>query len=516
MTDVFLKLVNMSISASWIVIALLVLRFAIKKAPRYISCILWGIVGVRLICPFSLKSILSIIPTSAIVSTAVTGEAVNIAPPVINQAVNPIIAPDTNITVSAPETNVMDNVMMATSIVWAVGAALMLLYFIFNYIRIKYIIRAGIPYGKNIKLCNYISTPFVIGIIKPVICLPADIEQEYIEYVVAHESAHIKRKDNIWKTLAFLILSVYWFNPLMWVSFVLLSQDIEFACDEKVIKEHGTNYKKPYSMALMNCSSTEDRTITSLALGEISVKDRIRKIVDYKKPPFWAATLSIVLCAVMAVCFLTDPIKKREDKPEKEAASSSAVTSSEDTSTKAEITVSEVTSSKEESSLPAEAKEPATNSKPVTSSEPVISKTAESSPTTQLVIDEEIKAKIEAWRNSPSQNENKKYSEHNIDGNFEPGVIVVRFTEKAIKENFYKDYTAEDFPELDIEEIVSNFQSTREAVFNGVREPNSIDYRSIQIVLKDKTKQAVIDGIKQIENREDVYEALPSQIIYGF
>ncbi|MEE1012380.1 MAG: M56 family metallopeptidase, partial [Acutalibacteraceae bacterium] len=194
---------------------------------------------------------------------------------------------------------------------WLIGMGVMLVYTLISYLVVKFKVRISVPLKENIYLCDGIDTPFILGIFKPKIYIPSSIGENDAEFVIAHEKAHLKRKDHLWKPFGFLLLSIYWFNPVLWIAYILLCKDIELACDEKVIRDMGVEVKKDYSNALINCSVSR-KTISAcpLAFGETSVKSRIKSILNYKKPAFWVIIVAIILSAVLAVCFLTDPIDK--------------------------------------------------------------------------------------------------------------------------------------------------------------------------------------------------------------
>ncbi len=310
MSDLFLNLFNISVNAGWLVLAVLLLRIVLKKAPKYINCILWGLVGVRLIFPFSIESVFSLLPSGETVPPEIVysnNPEIHTGIDFLNSTVNPIISDNFNPTVT-DSANPMQVAVGIFSIVWAIGIAAMLLYLGISFLRIKRKVREATVLERNIFICDNIGTPFILGVIKPKIYLPSTIADSDYDYVIAHENAHIKRLDYLWKPLGFLLLTVYWFNPLLWLAYVLLCRDIEFACDERVINSLGSQIKKPYSEALINCSVPR-RMISAcpLAFGETGVKGRIKSVLNYKKPTFWIIVVGIVACIITAVCFLTNP-----------------------------------------------------------------------------------------------------------------------------------------------------------------------------------------------------------------
>ena len=315
MSDLFLKIVNMSISASWLVLAVLLLRFVLKKAPKWVNILLWGIVAVRLVFPFSIESALSLIPSAETISPSIimdTVPSVQTGVPAINNVINPVIGSSL---APAPgnSANPLQIWIPILSIGWAVGVAALLLYTAVSYWRLRCKVSEAVILRDNIYQSENVVSPFVLGIIKPKIYLPYHMNGQDLEHVVAHEQAHICRKDHWWKPLGFLLLMIHWFNPLMWLAYVLLCRDIELACDEKVIKELGNEQRADYTQALVACSVNR-RMISAcpLAFGEVGVKERVKSVMNYKKPAFWIIVLAIITCVIVAVCFLTNPAAERE------------------------------------------------------------------------------------------------------------------------------------------------------------------------------------------------------------
>ena len=310
MSDLFLKIVNMSISASWLVVAVLILRLVLKKAPKWVNVLLWGIVAVRLICPFSFESALSLIPSAEtfpekIISGPSFDVQTGITP--IDNRINDYLGDRYFEGVTVP-TNNGNNVMTILTIVWIIGILLLATYTVISYWRLHREIDTAVRYKDNIFQSENVSSPFVLGIINPRIYLPFSMNEQDMEHVVAHEQAHIRRKDHWWKPLGFLLLTIHWFNPLMWLAYVLLCRDIELACDEKVIKGLGNEQRADYTQALVACSVNR-RMIAAcpLAFGEVGVKERVKSVMNYKKPAFWVIILAVIACVIVAVCFLTNP-----------------------------------------------------------------------------------------------------------------------------------------------------------------------------------------------------------------
>ena len=315
MNELFLKIINMSISASWLILAVLILRLVLKKAPKWVNVLLWGIVAVRLICPLSFESALSLIPSSETIPLDIEMAAkptIDSGVPAINSVVNPVLSsfvPPQHVLTSANPLQIWIPIL---NIIWLIGVGALLLYTAVSYWRLCRKVDTAVRYKGNIFQSENVSSPFVLGIIKPRIYLPFNMNGQDLEHVVAHEQAHIRRKDHWWKPLGFLLLTIHWFNPLMWLAYVLLCRDIELACDEKVIKELGNEQRADYMQALVACSVNR-RMIAAcpLAFGEVGVKERVKSVMNYKKPAFWVIIIAVIICLDVAVCFLTNPKQDR-------------------------------------------------------------------------------------------------------------------------------------------------------------------------------------------------------------
>ena len=461
MADVFYKILQMSISASWLILAIVVLRIFLKKVPRKIICFLWALVAIRLVCPFAIESRFSLIPdTQGIfadyenqlenagtdnvnaglpdMSGAVGGALDNEGAAVgnadmasgklnneIDNAAGNITAGNTaggNITggsVSdggiaagniADKNNMSGNIpnisngnamavdnpdrvnngglndisggniagsidnadnnlsgaatsgdqkaaagnagyrailadkpggirMGRLAFIWAAGCVILLLYAVCSYILLKRKTGAAFNNGENIYICDDIDTPFILGTLSPKIYIPSLLTEEERGYVIAHEKAHLKRLDCVWKPLGFILLAVYWFNPLSWVAYILLCRDIELACDERVISDKDIEYKKQYAMTLLNCSSPKKMvSACPLAFGEVSVKTRIKMVLNYKKPAFWLVLAAVAACVVVMVCFMTNP---KSSAPDNESAAGENIDESSSAEPDSEKSVAE-------------------------------------------------------------------------------------------------------------------------------------------------------------------------------
>ena len=311
MAAVFLKLLNLSISASWLVLAVLVLRLISKRSPKWMNVLLWGIVALRLVLPFSIESALSLIPSAETVSPT----AVQFAPAptitsgvsVIDNAVNPSLS-EHFAAVPTASVNPLYVWAYLAGWVWLIGLGAMLLYALVSYLRLRRRVSVSLPIQDHIYLCDAISSPFILGVVKPRIYLPSGLDEVQRQNVLSHERAHLARRDHWWKPLGFALLAVYWFNPVLWLAYTLLCRDIELACDERVIRTMDESAVKTYSTVLLACSMPRKAVITCpLAFGEVGVKERVRNALHYKKPAFWVVAVSVAVCVVVAVCFLTNP-----------------------------------------------------------------------------------------------------------------------------------------------------------------------------------------------------------------
>ena len=332
MSDLFLNILNMSIAASWLILAVVLLRFVLKKAPKWIAVLLWGIVALRLAVPFSFESALSLIPSAETFNAhniQYETPAISSGIPAVNNAVNPVLG-ETFAPNSVGSINPLYIWTLVVSAIWLVGIAAMLLYAVISYVRVRQSVAERVPYEGNIFLCDHVKSPFILGLVRPKIYLPSSMDEAAMGPVIAHEKAHLARRDHWWKPLGFLILTVHWFNPLCWIAYVLLCRDIELACDEKVIRQMDLDEKKQYSIALLECS-TQRRlvTICPLAFGEVGVKERVKNVLNYKKPAFWVIVVAVVACAVVTVCFATNP---KQDLPQEQRTVRAQITEIEDSS----------------------------------------------------------------------------------------------------------------------------------------------------------------------------------------
>lgn len=311
MAAVFLKLLNLSISASWLVLAVLVLRLVSKRSPKWMNVLLWGMVALRLMLPFSIESALSLIPSAETLSPEVVrfdpAPTITSGVEFIDNAVNPSLSESF---AAAPLASVNPLYVWTylAGWVWLIGLGAMLLYALVSYLRLRRRVSVSLCVRENIYLCDAISSPFILGVVKPRIYLPSGLDEVQRQNVLSHERAHLARRDHWWKPLGFALLAVYWFNPVLWLAYTLLCRDIELACDERVIRTMDESAVKTYSTVLLACSMPRKAVITCpLAFGEVGVKERVKNALHYKKPAFWVVAASVAVCVVVAVCFLTNP-----------------------------------------------------------------------------------------------------------------------------------------------------------------------------------------------------------------
>lgn len=314
MDDVFLKLVNLSISASWLILAVLVLRVVLKKAPKWVMPLLWGVVALRLVCLFSIESALSLIPSAETIPSEIvteTREPVLYEQATLDIVTNPTLpsAAEVPVGVSRQQAQVDFNIY---SILWLAGMAALLVHALVSAGKLKRKLATAILLRDNIYESEFVDSPFVFGVVKPNIYLPMHMDEGTAAYVIAHEHAHLARRDHWWKVLGYLVLALHWFNPLVWVAYILFCRDIELACDEKVVKGLDGAARADYSQALLSCAAPK-RAVAAcpLAFGEGNIKTRVKSALHYKKPAFWVAAAAVLAVVIVAVCFLTNPRSER-------------------------------------------------------------------------------------------------------------------------------------------------------------------------------------------------------------
>lgn len=327
MTDIFLGFLNRSLAAGILILAVVLVRLVFKKAPQWLLCALWALAAVRLVCPVSIESVLSLIPSAEPVQPEIVysaAPAITSGIPAVDAIVNPPL--QAAFTPSpAQSANPLQILTWIAAWVWLGGCAVLVLYAVVSALRLRLRVRTAVRLEGNVFQSEFVPSPFILGVLRPRIYLPFSLEPGAQDMVLAHERAHLRRGDQLWKPLGFLLLTAYWFNPVCWLAYVLFCRDIEAACDEKVVRELGDGCKAAYSRALLQCSVPR-RMITAcpLAFGKTGVRGRIQSVLNYKKPAFWLVLAAVVVSIAVAVCFLTDP-KQDTEQTEEEPPVSSAV-----------------------------------------------------------------------------------------------------------------------------------------------------------------------------------------------
>ncbi len=318
MGDVFLKLLNISITAGWLILAVLCIRLIFRKIPKWITCLLWGMAAIRLICPFFIESQFSILPSTELIknSAVVEGEIQNYIPSIdshltiVENTINPMLKE--NFAYNESESAApLQIVTYVAGMAWVCGMILLIICIIGSMIRLHKLVREAVRVKDNIYICDAVKSPFILGIVRPRIYLSSALSEKEINYIIAHESAHLKRKDHWWKFLGYLLLCIYWFNPLCWVAYAMFCKDIELACDEKVAKDMTLHEKKEYSKVLLSCTRQRSLImVCPLTFGEVGIKERVKFVLNYKKPALWIMIATAVVFVILAICFLTNPTKE--------------------------------------------------------------------------------------------------------------------------------------------------------------------------------------------------------------
>ena len=312
MEGIFVKLLNMSVSASGFILIAVLLRALLKRSPKWIHCLLWGLVAVRLVCPLSFESSFSLAPRADFVEAKLgvqseDGRYMNSATDA-GKALNDDLDNAQNKNLANKGNADRQSDWKKISWTWFVGVVLLLGYAAISYLRFRKKVQASVRLRDGIYVCDNIRTPFILGVIRPGIYLPSDMDEVQTDNVIAHERAHLSRLDQVWKPFGYCLLAVYWFNPLCWLAYVLFCRDMELACDEKVIRDMDVEDKKVYSRVLLSFSDPSHRIAAGpLAFGEIGVKKRIQSVLNYRKPAFWMVGLAILALVVTSLCFLTNP-----------------------------------------------------------------------------------------------------------------------------------------------------------------------------------------------------------------
>lgn len=305
MSEIFLTVLNMSFTAGYVILIVILARLLLKKAPKFISYLLWSIVAFRLVIPFSFESMFSLLPRNT--NPAPISHEIIYQSPRINNGIEAANSFVNQSAVGASVNPVQIHVEIG-AYVWLLGIIALLIYSLVSVLLINRQLKGALPVEKNIFEANNLKTPFVFGIIRPKIYLPVGLNSEERSYILLHEQTHIQRKDHIIKIFAFLILSIHWFNPLVWLAFRLMNMDMELSCDERVLKVMDEDIKKPYASSLLSLA-TERHILNGspLAFGEGNVRERIINVLNYKKPRFWVTVFSIIIVATVGIGLMVNP-----------------------------------------------------------------------------------------------------------------------------------------------------------------------------------------------------------------
>jgi beta-lactamase regulating signal transducer with metallopeptidase domain len=311
MSLLFTQIFNMSVSASYIVLAVLLLRLALKKAPKWLSLLLWAVVGIRLICPFTFESVWSLIPSLGQIHPVVALD--QHAPQYTEYSgLNMLVTRLNEDLLARPEYDrlmLLQRLIPVFAVVWLAGILALTTYSIISCLKVRRSVLTAVRCQNNVYQSENVRSPFVFGLIKPKIYLPFQIGERSMTSVIAHEQAHIQRLDHLWKPLGFFLLTLHWFNPLIWLSYVLFCRDLELACDERVIRNLDRDARADYAAALLSSSVSKPKIAACpLAFGEVGVQKRIKSALSYRKPVLWVTAVALVVCLVAAVCFFTEPV----------------------------------------------------------------------------------------------------------------------------------------------------------------------------------------------------------------
>lgn len=355
MDEIFLQIINNSLVVSVMILVIIAMRFLFRRMPKWTVCLLWAVVALRLVLPFQVESIFSLIPSGEPVPANIAMEQhphVNFGIEVLDKGVNPIVdhafAPTTDAGMSI---NPLQLYLFVASIVWIAGMIVLMVYAGVSFLVLKYKVRMSVSVQEKVYECEAIDTPFILGIIRPRIYIPCGLSEQALESVLKHEKTHLQRKDHWWKPLGFLVMMIYWFHPLCWLAYILFCRDIEYACDEKATMGEDAQWRANYCQTLLDCSMSK-RMISAcpVAFGEIGVKERVKSVLNYKKPAFWIVALSLVVVVGIGICLGTIPMKEVNDvssidnAPGKESENATT----EDTYNKQTITGKDLTEDAEE------------------------------------------------------------------------------------------------------------------------------------------------------------------------
>jgi beta-lactamase regulating signal transducer with metallopeptidase domain len=315
MEKIFLSVLNMSITGAYVIAVIILARLPLKKAPKIISYALWAVAGFRLVCPFSIQSVFSLLPFKAgpipqdIALQSIP--RINSGITLVDNAVSAVLPSAT----PAANVNPMQALITVSSYLWIFGVAVMLIYSFISIVLLKHRLHGTALVEDKLFEADNLKTPFVIGLFRPRIYIPASLSEEERRYIILHEQTHIRRHDHTVKMFAYLVLCLHWFNPLVWIAFILMGADMEMSCDERVMKELGENIKSAYSLSLVRVA-TGHRILNGspLAFGEGGMKERIKNILNFKKHSRVIIIASVILAAVLIVGFAMDRVSEVIEK----------------------------------------------------------------------------------------------------------------------------------------------------------------------------------------------------------
>ena len=317
MTNIFISVLNMSLIASFVALGVILIRIPLKKAPKVFSYTLWAVVFFKLLCPLTIETALSLVPVKAepIPQNIIYFQTPSIDSgiPFVDNSINRTITNTVPPAYTAASVNPVQVILFVLSCIWLAGIAMLLLYAIVSYFRLKYRLRTAIPVQKNIYETDRIKTAFVLGFVGPKVYMPVGLSEQEIGYILKHEQIHIRRRDYLIKPLAFIAVCVHWFNPIIWFSYYLAMHDMELSCDESVLKHYGSDIRCDYSNSLLSLSIKQNGLISPLAFGETGVKGRIKNVLNYKKPAVWVSIVAIAAVIVAAVLLLPNAVQDTKD-----------------------------------------------------------------------------------------------------------------------------------------------------------------------------------------------------------
>lgn len=325
--ELFLTLLNRSLACVWLILALLLLRPFLRKVSNSVCCAMWGLVAFRLLCPFSVESVMSLIPSASPIPTDLTAIAAGEGGlPAAGYGSGELL-PTAPSAVEPATASLLQTVTGIASLLWLIGVALFALYAFGSYLRLRLHVREAARLEEGVWACDRIDTPFILGVFRPRILVPLAMDAEDIPYILAHERAHLARRDHWRKPLAFALLALFWFQPVLWIAYFLLNRDIEFACDERALRSLGIDdeSKARYAKALLRGSVSvpaSAKLYCPLAFGGLRAKQRVQSVLKYRKPAFSLLLAAVLVCALLSVCFLTDPKAGAAPEPEVPAESS--------------------------------------------------------------------------------------------------------------------------------------------------------------------------------------------------